>query len=256
MPDGRVDHFDDDGCDNQCVSQRILPLDAPAILIAHGAMGAHPAADMVDAFRLALRLGADGVSSGLWATSDGVPVVGGSPTIGRGIRRRQIADTAASELPSHIVGFDELRAALGPAATLALAVGDRAAVAPALAAARQDGSLSQLWLTHDDDSVLEQIRAADRSVGLIWSTRLRRLSEGPERRAAMLRDRQINGIEMHYSDWTGGLTTLFHRFGRLTWASDTQHERSIREVLAAGIDGVMGPHPDRMVDAVRASPSG
>ena len=238
------------------MGQHILPLEAPAILIAHGGAVAHTPANSAESFRLAIRLGADGVSSGLWVTADGVPVVTGSPTIGRGLRRAKIADTLRADLPPHLIGLAELREAVGPDAPIALTVGDPTAAALAVAAARDDGSITRLWLRHDDDSLLERLRNDDDEVRLIWSTRLRRLSEGPERRAATLRDLGIDGIEMHHSDWTGGLTTLFHRFDRLAWAADTQHERSIREVLDAGIDAVLGAHPDRMIDAVRASPPG
>ena len=49
-----------------------------------------------------------------------------------------------------------------------------------------------------------------------WSTRpgSAGIKEGPERRAALLAEAGVDAINLHQSDWTGGLTTLFHRFRR------------------------------------------
>jgi glycerophosphoryl diester phosphodiesterase len=61
-------------------------------------------------------------------------------------------------------------------------------------------------------------------------------------------------MNLHYSEWTGGLTTLVHRFGRLAFAWDAQHERVLREMLRMGVDGVYSDHVDRMVRVVGAAP--
>jgi glycerophosphoryl diester phosphodiesterase len=90
-------------------------------------------------------------------------------------------------------------------------------------------------------------------VHLVDSTRLRRIREGPERRAADLADAGIEAINLHHSDWTGGLTTLFHRFERCTFGWDAQHERVLAALLAMGIDGVYSDHVDRMVAALELS---
>jgi len=134
----------------------------------------------------------------------------------------------------------------------ALTIGTPDAVAPTLSELHRTGSVETTWLLHGDGEVLDAIRAVDDAARLIWVTRLRRITEGPERRAASMRDRAINGLHLHHSDWTGGLTTLFHRFRRLAWADEANHERVIAEMLAAGIDAVIGSHPDRMIDARRA----
>ena len=55
---------------------------------------------------------------------------------------------------------------------------------------------------------------------------------------------------MHVDDWNGGFTTLFHRFGRRTFAWDAQFDRQLDAVLAMGIDGVFSDHVDRMMDAI------
>ena len=86
---------------------------------------------------------------------------------------------------------------------------------------------------------------------LVDSTRMAKIKEGPERRAMSLRDAGIDCINLHESDWTGGLTTLFHRFGLECFGWDAQHERMIKNLLKKGIDGVFSDHVDRMVDALR-----
>jgi len=75
--------------------------------------------------------------------------------------------------------------------------------------------------------------------------------EGAERRAAELAASGVDAINLHHSDWSGGLTTLFHRFERLTFGWDAQHERVLRGLLRMGIDGVYSDWVDRMVDALR-----
>ena len=56
---------------------------------------------------------------------------------------------------------------------------------------------------------------------------------------------------MHATDWTGGLTTLFHRFERLAFGWDAQYDRVLRSLLVMGCDGVYSDHVDRMVDALK-----
>jgi len=93
-------------------------------------------------------------------------------------------------------------------------------------------------------------RALSPDVRLVDSTRLRRIRGGPERRAATLLQEGVDALNMHWSDWTGGLTTLVHRFGRLAFGWDAQHRRQLDAVLRMGIDGVFSDHVDVMVDAV------
>jgi glycerophosphoryl diester phosphodiesterase len=87
-------------------------------------------------------------------------------------------------------------------------------------------------------------------VHLVDSTRLRFMRRGAERRAAQLADAGIEAVNLHESDWTGGLTTLFHRFNVLTFGWDAQFDRVLDNLLAMGIDGVYSDHVDRMMEAV------
>ena len=80
------------------------------------------------------------------------------------------------------------------------------------------------------------------------------MREGPERRAAQLSDAGIDAVNLHESDWTGGLATLFHRFNVFAFGWDAQFERVLDNLLAMGIDGVYSDHVDRMVDALMGRP--
>ena len=57
---------------------------------------------------------------------------------------------------------------------------------------------------------------------------------------------------MHHTDWTGGLVTLFHRFERVAFGWDMQHEHVLQTGLRMGLDGVYSDWVDRMVDVYTA----
>ena len=61
----------------------------------------------------------------------------------------------------------------------------------------------------------------------------------------------IDAVNLHHTDWTGGLTTLFHRFGRSCLRlGRPARPASLDELLDMGIDGVFSDHVDRMMEAV------
>ena len=57
-------------------------------------------------------------------------------------------------------------------------------------------------------------------------------------------------MNMHHSDWTAGLVSLFHRFDVRAFAWDVQEVRQLRAVLRMDIDAVYCDRPDRMVATV------
>lgn len=228
-------------------------LDRP-ILFAHRGGAAHAPENTIPAFTTALRLGATGIESDVWLTADGVPVLDHRGAV----RRRKLSPAqpisalTRSELPDHVPSLSDLYAACGTGYQLSLDVKDPAAAGPAVAVARDAGADDGLWLCHPDFEQVATWRDLSPVIKLVDSTRLRRIREGPERRAARLADAGIDAVNMHATDWTGGLTTLFHRFRRLTLGWDAQFERVVLSLLAIGIDGVYGDHVDRMVDAMQA----
>jgi len=223
----------------------------PPLGFAHRGARAHARENTLDAFRLALRLGAPGLESDVWLTSDGVPVLDHDGVVRIGLRRRPIADLRRDQLPAHIPALADLYEACGCTYHLSLDVKDSAAAAQVIALAGEAGAVGRLWLCHPDWEQAAAWRALSDEVKLVDSTRLRRIREGPERRAATLADVGVDAINMHATDWTGGLTTLFHRFERLAFGWDAQFDRVLQSLLEMGCDAVYSDHVDRMVDALK-----
>ena len=224
----------------------------PPIAFAHRGASANAPPNTLEAFRLGLRLGATGLESDVWLTADGIPVLDHDGRVRQGVRHRPIASFNRADLPAHIPALADLYAECGIEYELSLDLKDGSAADATFAVTRAAGAADRLWLCHPDREMLVSLRPRAGEVHLVHSTRLRRMPHGPERLAAQLADDGIEVVNLHRSDWTGGLTTLFHRFGRLTFGWDAQHERMVLELLDMGIDGVYSNHVDRMMDAVRA----
>ena len=234
---------------------RYAPARVPPIGFAHRGARAHAPENTVEAFQLALRLGATGLESDAWLTADGEVVLDHDGVVGTWPRRRDIRDLDRRALPDHIPTLAELYEACGSGFELSLDVKDPDAAERTVAVAREagGGAPERLWLCHHDWELVATWRQRFPDVKLVDSTRLSRMKQGPERRAAQLADAGIDVVNLHRSDWTGGLTALFHRFDRLAFGWDCQLERHLEELLDLGIDAVYSDHVDRMVDALAAA---
>lgn len=231
--------------------QQLLPsLRRPPIGFAHRGARAHAPENTLDAFRLALRLGATGLESDVWLTVDGQPVLDHDGLVRLGRRKRPIGELARAELPAHIPTLDELYGAVGVDFELSLDLKDAAAAPAVIDAARRAGAAGRLWLCHPDWTAIAPLREAAPEVQLVDSTQLKLLRQGPERRAAQLAEAGFAAINLHHRDWTGGLVTLFHRFGVHAFAWDLQIPRLLITALRMGVDGVFSDHVDRMTDAL------
>jgi len=224
----------------------------PPIAFAHRGARAHAPENTLEAFGLALRLGATGLESDVWVTSDGVAVLDHDGIVGTRLRRRQIVEVPRAALPAHIPMLSELYEECGSAYELSLDVKDPNAIAATVAAAREAGNDAEgrLWLCHHNWHQVAEWRAQYPDVRLVDSTRLRFMRHGAERRAAQLADAGIDAVNLHESDWTGGLATLFHRFDVLAFGWDAQFERVLDNLLHFGLDGIYSDHTDRMMEAV------
>jgi glycerophosphoryl diester phosphodiesterase len=230
------------------------PLLRPPIAFGHRGARAHAPENTLEAFTLALRLGATGLESDVWLTADGVPVLDHDGVVRGGLRKRAIPDTRRADLPPYIPSLEEMYAECGTAFHLSLDVKHVPAAPRVVEVARAAGhDLSTLWLCHHDWEVVAGWRAAlGDDVRLVDSTRLKRMKQGPERRAAQLKAAGIDCVNLHHTDWTGGLVALFHRFGRYAFGWDAQFDRVLDELVRMGIDGIFSDHVDRLVDAVGA----
>ena len=237
------------------MQQRLPSLRVPPIAFGHRGARAHAPENTLDSFRLALKLGATGLESDVWLTKDGEAVLDHDGVVrGRWFGTTPIGGHLRASLPGHIPTLGELYDACGTEFELSLDLKDDIAIDAVLAAARNAGgdAVGRLWICHPSWEKVASFRGLDPDMHLVDSTRVRAIREGPERRAASLADAGIDALNMHHTDWTGGLTTLLHRFERLTFAWDLQHDYALRTLLRMGIDGVYSDHVDRMMDAVRA----
>jgi glycerophosphoryl diester phosphodiesterase len=240
------------------VPTRLPSLRTPPIGFAHRGARAHAPENTLEAFTLAVRLGATGLESDVWITRDGEAVLDHDGVVGGWLRKRPIRDLRRAELPGHIPTLDEFYAEVGTALDVSLDVKDPAAFdrTVAVAQAAGDGSLQRLWLCYHRWEQVAEWRRRCPDVRLVDSTFVGRMPGGPEERAAALAAANIDAVNLHHSEWTGGLTVLFHRFEILCFGWDAQHARILDGLLEVGVDGVYSDHVDRMVDALaRAGPS-
>lgn len=234
------------------VPTRLPSLLVPPIGFAHRGARAHAPENTIEGFRLALRLGATGLESDVWLTADGEAVLDHDGVLGS-VRKRRIGSVDRADLPEHIPTLAELFEACGGEFELSLDVKDPAAGARVAEVVRSVGpeQARRVWLCHDDLALLTSWREHAPGLRLVDSTRLRSAKQGPERLAATLQAGGIDAVNLHYSEWSGGLTTLFHRFGVLAFGWDAQHDRVLDDLLDSGIDAVYSDHTDRMMDALR-----
>ena len=86
---------------------RLPSLVHPPIGFAHRGARAHAPENTIEAFALALRLGATGLESDVWLTADGEAVLDHDGVV-RGLRRRRMATVDRADLPEHIPTLAEL----------------------------------------------------------------------------------------------------------------------------------------------------
>ena len=231
------------------MADRLPSLRTPPILFAHRGARAHAPENTIESFTLGLRLGANGLESDVWMTQDGQAVLDHDGLVGGAFRRKPISSIDRGSLPDHIPTLAELYEACGTDYELSLDVKDDLVLDEVLRVARSAGAEQRLWLCHPDVELLTSWRDRTEGVQLVHSTRLSVMDGGAERHAARLRSAGIDAVNLHHSEWTGGTSTLFHRFGRFTLGWDAQHVRVIDALLTMGLDGVFSDHVDRLVDA-------
>lgn len=230
----------------------LAPLLQPPLGFAHRGARAHAPENTLEAFALAVKLGATGLESDVWLTRDGVAVLDHDGVVGPRWRRRRIAEMDRAELPDHIPTLEDFYREIGGALPLSLDVKDDRAIDATVAAARAAGASEHLWLCHPSAPTVIDWRLRFEEIRLVDSTRKSRITEGAERRAADLAAAGVDAINMRHDDWSGGMVALFHRFEVLALGWDVQFERHLDELFMMGIDGVFSDHVDRMMDRLHA----
>jgi glycerophosphoryl diester phosphodiesterase len=230
-----------------CVARCVA---VPVITFAHrGARLAEPE-NTIPAFRRALEAGVAGLETDVWLSRDGEVVCVHDPVIGRGLRRKKVAASSAQELGAlGVPRLADVYAELGTRFELSVDVKAPEAAGPLLGVARSFDALERLWLCSPDLEQLVQLRDQS-NVKLVHSTRRRAIATPLERHAHDLSNARIDVMNLHHSEWTAGLVSLFHRFDVQAFAWDTQEVRHLRAALRNGVDAVYSDNPDRMVAVV------
>jgi len=234
------------------MQQRLPSLLDPPIAFAHRGARAHARENTLEAFDLAIKLGATGIESDVWVTADGEPVLDHDGVVPGKVRKRKIIDVGSAELPSHIPSLSEALDSVPESVPWSLDVCDPDAYEPVAAAVRAAGHdrPSRTWLCdHDLDRLIER-RGGLSDFKLVHSTRLSKLPTGPEQHAHQLQRAGIDAMNMHRTDWNGGLVVLFHRFGRLAFGWDQQHDHEIEAGIRMGLDAVYSDHVDTLTDVM------
>lgn len=235
------------------MQQRLPSLLETPIAFAHRGARAHAPENTLEAFALALKLGATGLESDVWLTSDGIAVLDHDGVVRHGRRKRTIGEVVAADVPPHIPTLEALLVAQSDDDfALSLDLKDAGVGAVVLETLQRvaPSRCATTWLCHPDREALAPLRLLSSEVRLIRSTRLAAFKDGPEREAAVLRQLGIDGINLHHSEWTGGLMAVFHRFDRYCLAWDLQQDYLLTKLLRMGADGIFSDWVDRMMEAV------
>ena len=228
--------------------QRHPSLRDEPIAFAHRGARANAPENTIEAFTLALRLGANGLESDAWVTADGVAVLDHDGIVRRRGRRIPLASLGLGDVPGPMPSAEAFFAQCGIDFDFSVDIKDVGAAAPLVGAAVAAGfDTSRLWLCHWDHATVLDLRRSFPDVRVVDSTRLARIKEGPEKRFAALAEAGVDAVNMHHTDWNAGLGVLAHRFGLLAFAWDAQQPRVIDDLLRMGMDAVYSDHVDRLV---------
>jgi len=239
-----------------------------AIGFAHRGARDRAPENTLQAFRLALALGARALESDAWLSADGAVVLDHDGLVGPRWGRRAISGVKLEALPAHIPTLAALYESCGTAFDLSLDLKDptSASAAVATAQAADPQAVSRLWLCHPDTAMLARIRDDDAHVRLVHSTSPTRLGNprpAPQSTAALAvlkaaaaRDAVagITAINMRADSWDPSRVAAVHGEGLLAFGWDAQRPATLDRLLESGIDAVYCDHVPLMVEALRRHP--
>lgn len=205
----------------------------------------------MEAFETALGLGASGLESDLWVTSDGVAVLDHDGVVRARFRNNPISSVPRVDLPAHIPGAKDLLRLAKGSAHVSLDVKDAASLGGLRDAVEVTGfDPAALWLCSPDMDVLESARAIIQGVRLVHSTRVARLGVSMETHCARLSSFGADALNLHHSEWTGGQVVMCHRFSVRAFAWDIQQEDTMNNILRMGVDAVYSDNSEMMMAAI------
>ncbi len=238
------------------MQQRLPSLYSRPILFAHRGASAYAHENTSEAFELALRIGATGLETDCWVTKDQQVVLDHDGVVKLRTRTlfktKKIQQVIAAELEPSIISFADLLKIAAPSTPISVDVCDPTAMPIINTLVSNFDQKSTIFICHPDLSLLRTWKQIFPDFKYVNSTRLSKLDEGPERRCADLAMAGIDALNMHHSDWSGGLVALAHRFDRAAFSWDIQHAEQMNTALLMGVDAIYSDWPDRMSDAYRS----
>lgn len=226
----------------------------PPIAFAHRGARLERRENTIEAFSRALELGATGLESDAWLTSDGVVVLDHDGVTGLPLRRRHIRDQFRDALPGYIPSLADTYQMLGTAFDLSLDIKDPATLEPILSAAAEAGALERLWLCEADLQRAKDGVPSAAPAHMVLSTHLedlaRTLPEGIEDAVPILAAAGVAALNMHGSEWTADRVRLAHDAGLLAFGWDAQSEYHISRLVQLGLDGIYSDHVARLVATI------
>jgi glycerophosphoryl diester phosphodiesterase len=220
------------------------------ITFAHRGARLEEPENTIPAFERALAAGVTGLETDVWLATDGEVVCAHDPVVRLGRKRRKIAESTAAELAElDVPRMADVYERLGTAYECSVDVKSPDAAGALVEVARRFDALERLWVCSPDLEVLRGLRTEPR-VKLVHSQRRRSIDAPLERHAYEIGDLGIDAMNMHHTDWTAGLVSLFHRFDVRAFAWDVQEVRQLRAMLRIDVDAVYCDRPDRMVETV------
>jgi glycerophosphoryl diester phosphodiesterase len=235
--------------------QQLLPrLFARPLLFAHrGGLSRHPENSMA-AFTEALEGGATALETDLWATADDVVVLDHDGVSTSGLRRRPLRKVQWEQVSVRLTSLEQLLTSIPATVDISVDVKDDE-VFPLLphVFARVARDPAQVWICHPMLDVLSTWNEKFIGPRYVHSTKLESIQSSPERHAQRLRSVGIAACNMHWRSWSGGLVTLYHRFGIACFAWGLEHETDMRNVIRMGMDGLYADDIRALHDAYRAS---
>jgi glycerophosphoryl diester phosphodiesterase len=223
----------------------------PPITFAHRGARIEEPENTLRAFRLALALGASGLETDAWLSADGEAVLVHDNPVRRGRRRPRVGEHTPDDLAGwEIPRLSDLYTDVGTDFDLSIDAEEPGVVGPIIDAARAAGAAGRLWLCSPDLELLRRLRPDAPDVHLVHSRRRRSLGPSLERHASDLAEAGVEVMNMHHTEWTKGIVSLFHRFGLRAFAWDAQETRYLRSMISMGVDAVYCDHVERMVATV------
>jgi glycerophosphoryl diester phosphodiesterase len=214
---------------------------------AHRGARADAPENTLQAFELALKLGARGLESDVWLTADDVAVLDHDGKVGSRFRRRAIAALNRWQLPPHIPSLRDLYQRLGSDFELSLDIKDERAAAICIEVALEQGALDRLWMCHSSVDQLCEWRALSSEPVLVLSTRKAALSPPLASAVVALESVGIGALNLPAAQWEPNLVSAVHRAGLVSLAWGVQRPEMIRRLLALGVGGVYSDHVAMMV---------